>query len=106
DHMQHFTLAAQLVEYLGQRQVIVVQHHIQLIENDQTEGFVAEKSDGLLPRLAGAGNVLLAVLGVPGEAVAHRVDFDGEIEPANKVRLAGGNGTLDELDNADFETLT
>src|SRR5579875_1293576 len=106
NHVQHRTFAAQLVEHFRQRQVIVVQNHVQLIENDQAERLIVENRHGLLPCFASAGDVLLAVLGVPGEAVAHCVHLDGEIEPANESRFAGGNSALDELDDSDLETLT
>ena len=51
------------------------------------------------------GAILFGILGVPGKAVAHRMDFDAELFRRNMLAVAIVAG-LHELDHAAVQTLS
>src|SRR5437868_6192102 len=59
----------------------------------------------LVPRFACAGHVFGAVLRVPCEAIAKRMDLDWHFELPHERCLAGRNSAFDKLHDRDLETL-
>ncbi len=94
-------LGAQHVQHLVERQVVVAQHDVELVEQHEAIGGIGDHRLRLLPRRAGGGDVAGAVLGLPGEAFAHGAACD-EIGKARQHRaLAGLPRAFDELHDAD-----
>src|SRR3546814_14225794 len=71
-------------DLLAERQVVVAQRNVDLVEQDHVVGATlfgikgaaagVDHLLGGLPGRRGGGDVARAVLGIPGEALAHRLD--------------------------------
>src|SRR5574344_2388015 len=68
DHVQALVPRRDVREHFGERQVIVGEHHVELVEQEETELRVAQVATHDLPAGAAAGNVGGAVLRLPSEA--------------------------------------
>ena len=90
---------------LVERQVVVAQADVEFVEQDHLVVGVGDQFFCPVPGLAGGGKVALAVLGFPGEAIAHGVDRDLIGEMFEDVALAGVPFAFDELDDADLEAV-
>ena len=101
DDVQIARLRLQRRHDLVERQIVVAQHDVQLVEQHQPIGRVGDHRLRRFPGGARGGDVAGAVLGVPGKALAHR-PAGHEIAKAFERRpLAGAPRALDELDDAD-----
>ena len=77
DHdVQHGAFLRELRHHVGQRQVIVAEHDVELVEDHHVERWIAQELDGFLPRALGRRDVALAVLRLPGEPFAQGVNLD------------------------------
>src|SRR6516162_6495601 len=101
DDVQVTRLGLQCRDDFVERQVVVAQHDVELVEQHQPVGAIGDHRLGRLPRLARGGDVAGPILGVPGEALAHRPASHELTEPLERDALAGGPHALDELDDAD-----
>src|SRR3954447_20223752 len=103
DDMQIARLALQHGHDLVERQIVVAQHDVQLVEQHHPVGWVGDHIPGRFPGGAGGGDVAGAVLRVPGEPLPHRAAGDEIGKPRQHGALAGVPGALDELHHPDPE---
>ena len=98
-------LAARASQDLGQGQGVVAEDDVELVQDHQVQLRILQHGLGLAERGAGGGDVLGAVLGLPGEAVAHHLDRDQLGEALEEQPLARHAAALDELDHAQLEAM-
>src|SRR3954453_21440197 len=103
DDMQIARLVAQHGNDLVERQIVVAQHDVQLVEQHHPVGWVGDHIPGRFPGGAGGGDVAGAVLRVPGEPLSHCAAGDEIGKPRQHGALAGVPGALDELHHPDPE---
>src|SRR3546814_291549 len=111
DDVQHLRALAEKVHHLAERQVVVAQRNVDLVEQDHVVGATlfgikgaaagVDHLLGGLPGRRGGGDVARAVLGIPGEALAHRLDGHLIAEALQRGALAGLPLALPELHDAD-----
>ena len=98
DDMDVFRLLIlQKRHHLGNVEIIVAQHDVQLVAEHHP---VVTAGDHLLGRIPGflcRSNVTLAVLRFPGEALAHALDGDEIGKALQRLRFARVETALDEL---------
>ena len=101
DDMQAGAPRAKGGDDLGERQIVIAQRDVELVEHEQADRRVRHHTPGLAPRGLGRRDVARAVLRLPGEAFAHRAPLDLGPEAFDAHALAGRPGALDELHDAD-----
>ena len=94
-------LVFQRLEHLLEGQVIIAQYDIEFVENYHVIARIGDHFLGCLPRPARRGDIAGAVLGVPGEALAHGLQCDELGEAGENGAFAGLPHALDELDDPD-----
>ena len=94
-------VVAQERDHFVDRQIVVAEHDVEFVEQHDLVLAGGDDRLGALPGGAGRGEVALAILGLPGEALAHRVDRHEVAEFLQRDALAGLPLALDELDDGD-----
>jgi len=101
DNMRHRRLfRLQEPNHLIDRQVVIAERNVDLVEQDHAVPLIADQLLRLLPALPCGGDVAGLVLRFPGEALAHGVELAEVAKVAlDQSPLAGIPGALDELDH-------
>ena len=79
------------------REIVVAQHHIELVKNDQVIAFIRHHLGCGVPRSARGGDVAGAVLCFPSEPLAHNAVIDQIFKSLESELFPGAPGALDEL---------
>ena len=106
DDVEIVPLGLQCRDDIEERQIVVAQDDVELVEQHQPIGRVSDHRLSRFPRLARGGGVAGAILRIPGEALTHRPAGDEVAEALECQALAGGPHSLDELDDAHWQTVT
>ena len=98
-------LAEQAVHHLLDRQVVLAQHDVELVEDHEVQVGVGQHAQRLVPGGARRRDVALAILRLPGKTFAHDLDVDQIGETRQEEALAGLAPALDELHDAEPQTV-
>src|SRR5262245_15847086 len=99
-----FARGANLTHYLIDRQHVIAQHVNQFVENKQVVCATPQLFNAKTPGITGGLAILFRIPGVPGEAVAHGVNFNAELFCRNMLAVTI-IARLHELDHAATQTL-
>src|SRR5690606_39241297 len=104
-HMLEDRARLDVGQHLIETQIAVLEGDVQLIKHYQRDTLVIQQVAGDRPGFPSLGNIPLAILGIPGESLAHHVVLHLLGKAAEEDLFAGARRPLDELHHPDPEAV-